>query len=61
MNPEELLSRLQPEQVAKWQAFYAVSPATGPRMDRLALELANVLIQLQGGKPLKGESLVTWR
>jgi len=56
-----MLSRLRPEQVAKWQAFYAVSPATGPRLDRLVLELANVLITLKGGKAIKGESLVTWR
>jgi hypothetical protein len=30
-------------------------------VDRLALELVNVLIGLKGGKPIKGQSLVEWR
>jgi hypothetical protein len=61
LNPEELLTRINPAQLAKWQAFYAVSPAMGQRVDRLALELVNVLIALKGGKPLKGQALVEWR
>jgi hypothetical protein len=33
----------------------------GQRVDRLALELANVLIGLNRGKPIKGQALVEWR
>jgi hypothetical protein len=33
----------------------------GQRVDRLALELVNVLIALKGGKPLNGQALVEWR
>jgi hypothetical protein len=40
--------------------FYQCSPSLGPRLDRLFLELSNVLIGLKGGNPIKGQSLVEW-